>query len=118
MQINIQGHHTVLTGPLREYAEKKITKLQEFFSNIQKITVMLDARQNLDTKRSQVAEVSIWAAGKKLIRATEAGQDMYAAIDLVFEELKKQLVRHKEKHVKEVRRAAEKLKEIARRIPL
>lgn len=114
MQINIQGHNLELTRPLRDYAVKKIGKLQEFFKNIQKTVVVLDYRDIDDHFRSHVAEVSLWAAGKKVIRATEAGQDMYAAIDLVFEELKRQLKRHKEKHVKEARREARKLKEITR----
>ena len=114
MQINIQGHGIELTEPLRDYANKKIGRLTEFFSNIQKIQVTLDARKNDDFKRSQVVEVSLWAAGKKLIRATEAAQDMYAAIDLVFAELERQVIKHKEKHVKEIRRGASKLKQFLR----
>lgn len=36
---------------------------------------------------------------------------MYAAIDLVFKEAERQIKRHKEKHVQESRRKAEKLKQ-------
>ena len=78
--------------------------------------IVLDVRKINDLKRSQVAEVSMWVSGKKVIRATEAGEDMYAAIDLVYEELKRQLVKHKDKHVKENRRVAEKFKENQRKI--
>ena len=113
MQINIQGHGIELSQPLRDYATRKISKLEEFFKNIQKAQVTLDARCDDDSKRSQVAEVSLWVAGKKVIRASEAGQDMYAAIDLVIKEIEWQVKKHKEKRVREVRREAEKLKQIS-----
>jgi putative sigma-54 modulation protein len=116
MQINIQGHGIELTPFLRDYTEKKINKLTEFFSNVQKAMVVLDYRKIDDLTRSHVAEVSLWAAGKKVIRATEAGQDMYAAIDLVYDELKRQLKKHKDKHIKGRRREAEKVKELSRSI--
>ncbi|OGC07551.1 ribosomal subunit interface protein [candidate division WOR-1 bacterium RIFOXYD2_FULL_36_8] len=111
MQMNIQGHGIELTSPLSQYATKKLEKLQEFYKNIIKMMVVLDVRKNKDIKNSHVADVSIWVSGKKVVHASEVGEDMYAAIDLVYEELKRQLVRHKEKHMKETRRVAEKLKE-------
>src|SRR3989339_1452635 len=114
MQLTIQGHHVELTPPLREYAVKKISKLQEFHRNIIKVTIVLDVRSIDDSKRSHVAEVTIWVPGKKVVHASEAGENMYAAIDLVFDELKKQLIKHKEKFGEERRRMAEKRKEIER----
>ncbi len=112
MQLNIQGHGVELSKPLREYAEKKLNKLDEFFYGIQKAQVVLDARSDSDIKRSQVAEVTLWLSGKKVVRATEAGEDMYAAIDLVAEELGRQVKKHKEKHIKETRRQGEKIKQL------
>ncbi|MBI5698959.1 ribosome-associated translation inhibitor RaiA [Candidatus Saganbacteria bacterium] len=114
MEINIQGHGMELTEALRNYAFKKVSKLQEFFNNIQKAQVILDARNLDEFKRSQVCEVNMWLAGKKVIRASEAGQDMYASIDMVCAELEQQIKKHKEKHVKEVRRSAEKEKQFRR----
>jgi putative sigma-54 modulation protein len=104
MQIIVQGHGTNVTAPMRDYAHKKIGKLEQYFHNIQKCEVVLDARSIDDQNLRQVAEVTLWAAGKKVIRATEAAQDMYAAIDLVFEELERQVRKHKDKKVKETRR--------------
>ncbi|NQU16584.1 MAG: ribosome-associated translation inhibitor RaiA [Candidatus Saganbacteria bacterium] len=114
MIINIQGHGINLTPPLKEYAGKKIAKLDEFFNNIIKAEVILDARSIKAAIRSHVAEVSLWVGGKKVIRASEAGQDMYAAIDLVSEELKSQLKKHKEKHIQEKRRQGKKFKKLSR----
>ena len=111
MQIIVQGHGIEVTSALREYANKKIGKVEQFFHNIQKAEVILDARHNKDTDRSQVAEVSMWVAGKKVLRATAVGQDMYASIDLVFEKLEEQIKKHKAKHINVQRRKAQKIKE-------
>lgn len=114
MQINIQGHGIELTPALKEYATRKIGRVQEFFNNIQKVQITLDVRKIDDLRKSQVAEVSLWAAGKKVIRATEAAHDMYSAIDLVAAEIERQVKKHKEKHVKEGRRIGERIKQLTR----
>lgn len=115
MQINIKAHGTQLTDSLREYANKKLNKLEEYYKNIIKTDVVLDVRSIDDIKKSHVVEVSIWVPGKKVLHASDAAENMYAAIDLVFEELKRQIIRHKEKHIDEKRREAEKAKEIQRK---
>jgi putative sigma-54 modulation protein len=106
MQIKVTGRGTEITAPLRDYVHEKVGKLEEFFSNIQKVEVILDARA-----------IRAWMAGLKMIQATEAGRDMYAAVDLVIEEAKRQIQRHKRKHVEEQRRKAEKVKQELTAIP-
>lgn len=110
MQIKITGRGTEITAPLRDYVHEKVGKLEEFFNNIQKVEVILDARSIDNVDRRQVAEIRAWMAGLKMIQATDAGRDMYAAIDLAVEEAKRQIQRHKRKHVQEKRRQAEKIK--------
>lgn len=117
MHMNIQGHGITLTPALKEYASKKIGKLDEFFKNIIKGEVILDARNIKSAQKSHVAEVCLWVGGKKVVRAIEAAADMYSAIDLVLEELKVQLKKHKEKHVQEQRRGGEKIKKMNREYP-
>jgi len=114
MEITVQGHGLELTDPLREYAIKKIGKVKEFFNDIIKVQVVLDLRDHSDINRSHVAEVTLWAAGKKVIHASEAGKDMYAAIDLVSQEIDRQVKKHKEKHTDEIRRSGEKIKQAMR----
>ncbi|MCX5751478.1 MAG: ribosome-associated translation inhibitor RaiA [Candidatus Saganbacteria bacterium] len=111
MQIIVSGHGIDLTDALKEYATKKIAKVKQFWSNIQKAEVILDARHNKDTNRSHVAEVSMWVGDKKVIRATAVGQDMYAAIDLVLFKLEEQIKKHKAKHGMEQRRHGERIKQ-------
>lgn len=114
MHITITGRNLEVTSALRDYAQEKIGKLEEFFNNIQKIEVVLEAKSIDNVDRRQVAEIRAWLAGKKMIQATEAGRDMYAALDMAVDEAKRQIERHKKKHVNEQRRKAEKLKIEAR----
>lgn len=117
MQIKVTGRGIEITDPLRDYVHEKVSKLEEFFTNIQKVEVILDARSIDNVERRQVAEIRAWMAGLKMIQALEAGRDVYAAIDLVVEEAKRQIERHKRKHVQEPRRKAERLKEELLEVP-
>ncbi len=117
MQIKITGHGTEITAPLRDYVHEKVGKLEEFFKNIQKVEVILDARAIDDVERRQVAEIRAWMAGLKVIQASEAGRDMYAAIDLAVQEAKRQIQRHKRMHVQEQRRKAERVKKELTGVP-
>ena len=113
MEIKITGRGLEITGPLRDYVFEKTSKLEEFFGNIQKVEVVLEARDINNAEKRQVAEIRAWMAGLKMIQATEAGRDMYAAVDLAVEEAKRQIRRHKEKMVHEQRRKKGKFKEEA-----
>jgi len=110
MQIKVQGHGIEVTEPLRDYAIKKASKFEEYFDNIQKVEVTLDARRNDDLQRNQVCEMTVWSAGR-ILRATDGASDMYAAIDNVYKKVEKQIEKHKEKLKHEPRRRTEKSKE-------
>jgi len=111
MQIKITGKGMDITPPLRDYVHEKVGKFEEFYNNIQKVEVVLEARSIDDVDRRQVAEVRAWLAGKKVIQAIEGARDMYAAVDLVVAEASRQIKRHKDKHVNEQRRKASKAKQ-------
>lgn len=110
MQIKITGRGIEITPPIRDYIQEKVAKLETFFNNTQKIEVVIEAHAIDDVEKRQVAEIRAWLAGKKVIVAKEAGRDAYAAFDLVLEEAKRQIERHKEKHVQERRREGARLK--------
>jgi len=106
MQIKITGRNIEITPALRDYAIDKASKLEDYFNNIQKVEVVLETRSIDDIDKRQVAEIRAWLAGKKMIQAIEAGRDAYAAIDMVLEEAKRQVKKHKDMLVKEQRRSA------------
>lgn len=111
MQIKITGRKTKITPAIRDYVQEKAGKLEEFFKNIQKVEVIVEARANYDAEKRQVAEIRAWMGNLTMISASEAGRDVYAAVDLVMQEAIRQIQKHKMKHVKEQRRKAEKAKE-------
>jgi len=106
MQNKITGRNIEITPALRDYAIDKASKLEDYFNNIQKVEVVLETRSIDDIDKRQVAEIRAWLAGKKMIQAIEAGRDAYAAIDMVLEEAKRQVKKHKDMLVKEQRRSA------------
>ena len=92
MQLNITGHHLVVTPPLKEYVETKFERLQRHFDQITTTHVIL----SID-KLVQKAEASIHIAGGDLFAHAES-EDMYAAIDALTDKLDRQLIKHKQKH--------------------
>ncbi|MFA5879976.1 MAG: ribosome-associated translation inhibitor RaiA [Candidatus Margulisiibacteriota bacterium] len=96
MQINVRTHHVDITQSLKEYALKKMEKLEKYFENIQEILLELNILSTADENKSQEVLVTAWLKGN-VIRAKEVSKDMYATIDMVYDKLEKQLVKHKER---------------------
>lgn len=93
MEYNIRGQHIQVTDAMREYVEKKFSRLEKYF--VSPITsepiVTMSA-----TKGKHAVEVAIPLANV-LLRAEEKSEDMYASIDLVVDKLERQIRKHKTK---------------------
>lgn len=111
MQINIQAKGTELTGALKEYAEKKLQKIEHFFHNIQKIEIELEVNKIKEDAQRQMAKVTVWASGTA-IHAKEATDNMYASIDMIIDKVDNQIKKYKEKLVHEKRRHSAKEKHL------
>ena len=110
MQISITGKGLDITPAIRDYAQKKVVKLEEFYNNIQKVEVVLETSDIHNLEKAQIAEIRAWLAGKKVIQATEGARDIYAAIDLALDEAKTQVQKFKEKKKDKQRRHAGEIK--------
>jgi putative sigma-54 modulation protein len=115
MQINVQGKGMELTNALRDYAIKKLNKIEHFFHNIQKVEIELEVNKIKEESKRQIARVTVWASGTA-IHATEASGDMYASIDMIIDKLDHQMKKYKEKLIDERRRSSSKTKYFLRRI--
>lgn len=93
MNFNIRGENIEVTAPLREYAEKKIGRLERYFET--KPTSDVNVTMNVIRGLHNV-EVTIPLPGV-LLRAEERNNDMYASVDLVVEKLERQIRKHKTK---------------------
>jgi putative sigma-54 modulation protein len=93
MNFNIRGENLKVTTSLREYTEKKISKLERYFNT----PLATDVNVNMHVHNNeQVIEVTI-PMQELLLRAEVAHEDMYAAIDLVAEKLERQIRKYKTK---------------------
>ena len=101
MKIQVKGRHVIVTDPLREYAEEKLTRLHRLLSerHIDDVTLVeleLIVEKSHPSGESQIAEATIFTRGP-VLRARESSADMYASIDLVYEKLQRQVKKYHDK---------------------
>ncbi|MBT2657279.1 ribosome-associated translation inhibitor RaiA [Bacillus sp. ISL-18] len=94
MKYNVRGENIEVTPAIREYVEKKISKLERYFTEAPDANVNVNLRFNQD--KSSKVEVTI-PLPQLVLRAEETNVDMYAAIDLITDKLERQIRKHKTK---------------------
>jgi len=99
MKYNIRGKHIPVTDALREFVEKKLTRLDKYFEA--PITSEISVTMSV-TKNDHRVEVTIPLPGL-MLRAEEKSGDMYASVDLVVDKLERQIRKHKTKVNRKVR---------------
>ena len=93
MKFNIRGENLEVTGSLRDYVEKKISKLERYFDTPPASDVHVNLSVYNDEQR---IEVTI-PMTNLLLRGEEQHTDLYAAIDLVVDKLERQIRKYKTK---------------------
>jgi len=91
MQISVTFRHVESSEALKEYAIKKLTKMEKYIDSPMEATVVLA----IEKFRHQ-ADITVTGDGFKIKGREETG-DMYSAIDLALEKIEKQLKRFREK---------------------
>ncbi len=94
MNIQVTFRHIPPSGALKQYAEEKITKLIKSLKEPIEVHIIFTQE-----KKNNTVELTLKSAGKELY-AKERGLDMYAAIDLIYDKLDKQITKLKEKKKK------------------
>ncbi len=92
MKIIFKGKHIEVTDAMRNYIEKKLSKIERHFDHILEVIVTLSVEKN-----RQIVEAALQAS-RALIRAEEETDDMYASIDKVADKLERQIQKYKEKY--------------------
>lgn len=90
MNLTISGHHVDVTPAIREYVMNKLERITRHFDQVIDIGVIFTVE-----KLRQKAEINLHLRGKDL-HCEAVEEDLYAAIDLVFDKLDRQVVKHKE----------------------
>jgi len=85
---NVRGENIEVTKAIRDYAEKKVSKLERFFDNAPDATAYVNLKVYPD--KTAKAEVTI-PLSFLVLRAEETNPDLYASIDLVVDKLERQV---------------------------
>src|SRR5690625_2501083 len=93
MKYNIRGENLEVTGAIRDYVEKKISKFEHYIETPTTSEVHVNLSVYNDEQR---IEVTI-PMTDLLLRAEENHNDLYAAIDLVVDKLERQIRKYKTK---------------------
>ena len=92
MRVNITGRHMDMTDALRNYIEKKTSRLVKYHNRISDMEVVVEEEGN-----KKKVEIIIKVDHAEPFVVTERGEDMYACIDMSVDKIERQLKRFKEK---------------------
>ena len=107
MQIDIRGRNVPVTEELRQHAERRLVKVARQVSDLARLEIEFHKEQNPRVSDCHVAEGTLYLKGVTL-RARDASRDPKHAINLVADEMTRQVKRHRDKRRKrrEARAAA------------
>lgn len=92
LDFNIRGENVEVTPAIREHIEKKVNKLERYFTE----GVNATAHVNLKVYNDKETKVEITIPMKNVtLRAEERHNDLYAAIDLIVDKLERQIRKYK-----------------------
>lgn len=91
---NVRGENIEVTDAIRDYVEKKVGKLERYFTDVPNAT----AHVNLKVYTEKTAKVEVTIPLPYLVlRAEETSPDLYASVDLVVDKLERQIRKFKTK---------------------
>jgi putative sigma-54 modulation protein len=101
MKIQVKGRNVAVTDALQDYAHEKLGKVQRLLrerriDEVSRLELELMVEKNPAIPNNNVAEATIFTGGP-VIRAREASDDMYAAIDLVTDKLQRRVKKYHDK---------------------
>jgi putative sigma-54 modulation protein len=92
MLVTVNGKNVEVTEALREYADKKVSKIAKFFEKSPR-----GAQVTLSTERGKhIVDITIQVDGL-LLRGEEKTNDMYASIDGAVDKIESQVHKYKTK---------------------
>jgi len=105
MQLRVKGKNLEVSDKIREYAERKLAKLERQLDPLAEVEIELTVEKNPSIAANQVAEATVWLKGHTL-RARESSPDMKASIDELSEKLLRQVAEDRKKRAAKRRTAA------------
>jgi putative sigma-54 modulation protein len=96
MQIDIKGRNVPVTDELRKHAEHRLGKVSRQVSDLARLEIEIFQERNPRVTDSQVAEATLYLKGVTL-RARDASPEMFHSMNLMVDELARQVKRHRDK---------------------
>ena len=96
MRIEVKGRKTTVDSEVRERIEKRCGKVARQVSSLAVLEIELSEERNPSIRDSCVAEATLHLKGTTL-RARESADNMDHAVNLVCEDIARQVKRHREK---------------------
>jgi putative sigma-54 modulation protein len=91
MRVHLSGHHVDVTPALRDYVQKKLSRVTRRFDRLIDVHCILSVE-----KLRHKAESKVVVSGTT-IYADAVDADMYAAIDALADKLDRRVRKHKER---------------------
>lgn len=107
MQIDIKGRNVPVTDDMRTHAARRLNKVARQVSQFARVEIEIFKEPNPRVADRHVAEATLYLKGATL-RAQDRSHDMQHSLNLIVDELARQVKRHRDKrrHRREARVAA------------
>jgi putative sigma-54 modulation protein len=99
MRIEVKGRNLQVTDELRQVVARRFEKVSRQVSELATLEIELSEERNPANPEQMVAEATLYLKGVTL-RAENASKDVKHSINLVAEELARQVKRHRDKRRK------------------
>lgn len=96
MNLLLSGHHVDVSPAIRGYVESKFDRIIRHFDQIIDVAVILGIEQPAEKSKRHRAEVNLRVKGQ-VFHMDQYAEDLYAAIDLLFDRLDRQVLKYKGK---------------------
>jgi putative sigma-54 modulation protein len=105
MRLQLKAQHDQLPDAVREYAEKRLRKLDRRLHDLTLVEVTLSREHNPSISDDHTADGIVYTKGPTLV-ARESALTYEAAIDRLVDKLERQIERYRDKRTHEPRRSA------------
>jgi putative sigma-54 modulation protein len=107
MQIDIKGRNVPVTADMRTHVERRLNKVARQVSDLARLEMEIFKEPNPRVTNCHVAEATLYLKGVTL-RARDSSPEMIHSLNLVVDEMARQVKRHRDKlrHRREAHRAA------------
>jgi putative sigma-54 modulation protein len=114
MQIDIKGRNVPVTDAQRRHVERRLGKIARQVSDLARLEMEIFVERNPRVTASQVAKATLYLKGVTL-HAEDSSPEMLHSLNLVVEELARQVKRHRDRRRK--RRESREAAALARTLP-